>query len=35
MDSGVAQTDIKDWDAYAIELNNRLGLDNQLMRHHG
>jgi malate dehydrogenase (oxaloacetate-decarboxylating)(NADP+) len=32
MDSGVAQTEIKDWDAYAIELNNRLGLDNQLMR---
>jgi malate dehydrogenase (oxaloacetate-decarboxylating)(NADP+) len=32
MDSGVAQTSITDWDAYAIELNNRLGLDNQVMR---
>ncbi len=32
MDSGVAQTAITDWDNYAIELNNRLGLDNQVMR---
>ncbi|MBN9386122.1 MAG: NADP-dependent malic enzyme [Chitinophagaceae bacterium] len=32
MDSGVAQTSIDNWDAYAIELNRRLGLDNQLVR---
>ncbi|RYF44496.1 MAG: NADP-dependent malic enzyme, partial [Chitinophagaceae bacterium] len=32
MDSGVAQIAITDWEAYSIELNNRLGLDNQLMR---
>lgn len=32
MDSGVATSEIKDWNAYAVELNNRLGLDNQLMR---
>ncbi|MET0299425.1 MAG: NADP-dependent malic enzyme [Flavitalea sp.] len=32
MDSGVAQVAINDWEAYSIELNNRLGLDNQLMR---
>ncbi|MBS1744297.1 MAG: NADP-dependent malic enzyme [Bacteroidetes bacterium] len=32
MESGVARTPIKDWDAYVIELNNRLGLDNQLSR---
>lgn len=32
IDSGVAMTNIADWDAYAVELNRRLGLDNQLMR---
>lgn len=32
MDSGVAQASIDNWDAYAIELNRRLGLDNQLVR---
>ncbi|MHA4808770.1 NADP-dependent malic enzyme [Flavitalea flava] len=32
MESGVAQTSIDNWDAYAIELNKRLGLDNQLIR---
>ncbi|MBC8034587.1 MAG: NADP-dependent malic enzyme [Chitinophagaceae bacterium] len=32
MESGVAQRRIEDWDAYAEELNKRLGLDNQLMR---
>ena len=32
MDSGVAQTSIDNWDTYAIELNRRLGLDNQLVR---
>jgi malate dehydrogenase (oxaloacetate-decarboxylating)(NADP+) len=32
MDSGVAQATIDNWDAYAIELNRRLGLDNQLIR---
>lgn len=32
MDSGVAQISIDNWDAYSIELNNRLGLDNQVMR---
>ena len=32
MESGVAQTHIDSWEAYAIELNRRLGLDNQLMR---
>ncbi|TSA64030.1 MAG: NADP-dependent malic enzyme [Sediminibacterium sp.] len=30
--SGVAQKAITNWDAYALELNKRLGLDNQLMR---
>jgi malate dehydrogenase (oxaloacetate-decarboxylating)(NADP+) len=30
--SGVAQIKIENWDAYAIELNKRLGLDNQLIR---
>ena len=30
--SGVARTIIKDWDAYEIEMNSRLGLDNQLSR---
>lgn len=32
MDSGVAQYPIKDWEAYAADLNKRLGLDNQVMR---
>jgi len=32
MESGVAKTNITDWDAYRMELNNRLGLDNKLMR---
>jgi malate dehydrogenase (oxaloacetate-decarboxylating)(NADP+) len=32
IESGVAGTTISDWDAYALELNRRLGLDNQLMR---
>src|SRR5689334_14772571 len=32
IESGVAQTTIDNWDAYAIELNKRLGLDNQLIR---
>ncbi len=32
IDSGVAQTIITDWETYSIELNNRLGLDNQVMR---
>ena len=32
MDSGVARINITDWDAYTIELNKRLGLDNQLSR---
>jgi malate dehydrogenase (oxaloacetate-decarboxylating)(NADP+) len=32
MDSGVAQISIDNWDTYSIELNNRLGLDNQVMR---
>ncbi|GAO44811.1 NADP-dependent malic enzyme [Flavihumibacter petaseus] len=32
MDSGVATVQIKDWNAYSVELNKRLGLDNQLMR---
>ncbi len=32
MDSGVAQVPIENWDAYVVELNNRLGLDNQLIR---
>ncbi len=30
--SGVAQKDIPNWDVYALELNKRLGLDNQLIR---
>ncbi|MBK8712440.1 MAG: NADP-dependent malic enzyme [Niastella sp.] len=30
--SGVAKLEIKDWSAYQIELNNRLGLDNQISR---
>jgi malate dehydrogenase (oxaloacetate-decarboxylating)(NADP+) len=32
IESGVAQKTIENWDAYAVELNKRLGLDNQLMR---
>ena len=32
MESGVAQKRIENWDAYVVELNKRLGLDNQLMR---
>ena len=32
MDSGVAQKNIENWDAYTEELQRRLGLDNQLLR---
>ena len=32
MDSGVAKKPITDWEAYQLELNKRLGLDNQLSR---
>jgi malate dehydrogenase (oxaloacetate-decarboxylating)(NADP+) len=32
IESNVAQIKIENWDTYAIELNKRLGLDNQLMR---
>jgi malate dehydrogenase (oxaloacetate-decarboxylating)(NADP+) len=32
IDSNVAQIKIENWETYAIELNKRLGLDNQLMR---
>ena len=32
MESGVAKYPIKDWDAYQLELNKRIGLDNQLIR---
>jgi malate dehydrogenase (oxaloacetate-decarboxylating)(NADP+) len=32
IESGVAQHLIQDWDAYANELNKRLGLDNQVIR---
>ena len=32
IESGVARKIITDWDAYKIEMNNRLGLDNQLSR---
>ncbi len=32
MESGVAKKPITDWDAYEVELNQRLGLDNQLSR---
>ncbi len=32
MESGVAQRTIDNWEAYEVELNTRLGLDNQLMR---
>jgi malate dehydrogenase (oxaloacetate-decarboxylating)(NADP+) len=32
METGVAQRPIVNWEAYTVELNKRLGLDNQLMR---
>jgi malate dehydrogenase (oxaloacetate-decarboxylating)(NADP+) len=32
MDSGVAMNPIKDWDAYILELRNRMGLDNKFIR---
>lgn len=32
IESGVAQKQITNWDAYTVELNKRLGLDNQLIR---
>ena len=32
IESGVAKHKIEDWDAYANELNRRLGLDNQVLR---
>lgn len=32
MDSGVARQPITDWDAYTDKLNERLGIDNQLLR---
>src|SRR5688572_20615208 len=32
MESGVAQYPITDWEGYVNNLNNRLGLDNQVMR---
>ena len=32
MESNVAQIKIENWETYAIDLNKRLGLDNQLMR---
>jgi malate dehydrogenase (oxaloacetate-decarboxylating)(NADP+) len=32
IESGVAQQPINDWNAYKLELNKRLGLDNQLLR---
>ena len=32
IESGVAQHKITDWEAYKQELNNRLGLDNKLLR---
>lgn len=32
VESGVAQKMIPNWDAYTLELNKRLGLDNQLIR---
>ena len=32
MESGVAKYPITDWEAYKVELNKRLGLDNQLSR---
>lgn len=32
IESGVAQQPITDWEKYELELNKRLGIDNQLMR---
>ncbi len=32
VESGVAQEPIEDWEAYEMELKNRLGLDNKLIR---
>lgn len=32
VESGVAQKTIANWDTYSLELNKRLGLDNQLIR---
>lgn len=32
MESGVARKPITDWDAYAVGLNERLGIDNHLLR---
>jgi malate dehydrogenase (oxaloacetate-decarboxylating)(NADP+) len=32
MESGVAKNPIENWDAYIVQLNKRLGLDNQLLR---
>ncbi len=32
MESGVAKFDITDWEAYANSLNQRLGIDNQVLR---
>lgn len=32
IDSGVAKKEIVDWDAYRLELRNRLGLDNKFIR---
>ena len=32
IESGVAQINITNWDNYVVQLNKRLGLDNQLMR---
>ena len=32
MESGVARSPITDWEAYEVELNERLGIDNQLLR---
>ncbi|MDX2359257.1 MAG: NADP-dependent malic enzyme [Crocinitomicaceae bacterium] len=32
MESGVAKNPIEDWEAYEMELKNRLGLDNKLIR---
>jgi malate dehydrogenase (oxaloacetate-decarboxylating)(NADP+) len=32
MDSGVARNPISDWDAYEMQLKNRLGIDNKLVR---
>lgn len=32
MDSGVAKNPIEDWEVYEMELKNRLGLDNKLIR---